>query len=165
MTNRKSLRSILSSIFYLILIGILVFASISIFAGKWANRSSAIPTLESTDAPEEAVILPSLTQTPLPSPSTSALVSSTPTVQPTLVPTPILYPTTTWEPPQVVAADIAEDWLIYADEEVGYSFKYPSEFHLSAGANKGDKFKQVHISFPPAEKFRPYISVEIEKKP
>jgi hypothetical protein len=53
--------------------------------------------------------------------------------------------------------------LTYVDEEAGYSFKYPSEFHLSAGVNKGDRFKHVHISFPPSEKFRPYMVVEVEE--
>ena len=179
MKKYKSLRNILSGMFYLILVGILVFASISIFSSRWTNRSSVILTLKATKIPEKVVILPttsvalstSLTQTLLPSPSTSTqLVSSTPTVQPTSTPssapTPTLYPTTTWKPSQKnIVTDVPDDWLTYVDEEAGFSFKYPPDVNITSGLDVDNKYKHVSISLLPSNVSNPYVVVIVKDNP
>jgi hypothetical protein len=108
--------------------------------------------------------LPASTPTSDPTPTPQSVTAPTTSATDTPAsPTPVLYPTTTWRPPQITAADVPGDWLTYVDEEAGYSFKYPPSFQFRTVTETGRKFKYLYGYLPPSEEFRPYIVVTVEE--
>ncbi len=114
-----------------------------------------------------ATSLPAGTLTSKPTPTPTPQAITMPTLSATdnnlASPTPVLYPTTTWRPPSITAADVPDNWLTYVDEEAGYSFKYPPEFYVSAGINKGDKYKSVSVAFLPSKELRPWMTITVKE--
>lgn len=122
-------------------------AALAVVLVKYGERrgEEPVPQAGVFQSPLGPTLPPALlppTYTPAP---TATVEKATKT--PAIVYPPGVRPTTTWQPPQSLPADVTADWPVYTDLEAGYSIRYPPDAYFHSGRDPRNRYKTVSIDF------------------